>query len=301
MREECAEKKKPTIQEIIRELHAVSGFRIALYNAEDGKEVCACPKAISSLCARIQENPEGLRRCLENDRKAFRKVKETGEVYLYRCHAGLYEAAAPLYDGDVLTGYLMMGQTVDSMTVTREDVLRRAERYVDIGSVTKEDDYELRRIVAEIPDRRKDQILSCVRLMEICAGYITLSRRFQASGRQPAQEAKHYMDMHFGETITLESLCRQFHVSRATLAGSFRKTYGISIHQYLMEKRLREGKRLLEDYSMSVSQAAELAGFRDANYFTKAFRRRYKMTPSEYRKGTRDTEVFHQDFGHIRG
>ena len=32
-----------------------------------------------------------------------------------------------------------------------------------------------------------------------------------------------------------------------------------------MEKRLREGKRLLEDYSMSVSQAAELAGFRDAN------------------------------------
>ncbi len=109
------------------------------------------------------------------------------------------------------------------------------------------------------------------------------------------------MDMHFGETITLESLCRQFHVSRATLAGSFRKTYGISIHQYLMEKRLREGKRLLEDYSMSVSQAAELAGFRDANYFTKAFRRRYKMTPSEYRKGTRDTEVFHQDFGHIRG
>ena len=70
---------------------------------------------------------------------AVRKSTDKVSVTLYTSQNQIN----PTQNLGVLTGYLMMGQTVDSMTVTREDVLRRAERYVDIGSVTEEDDYDL--------------------------------------------------------------------------------------------------------------------------------------------------------------
>lgn len=272
--------KEKTLVEIIRELYHVSGFRISIYNSKR-EEVCAWPVELQLFCQMVQVNPECLRQCRANDDSAFIKAGQTGEVVIYRCHMGLYEAVAPLYDRGRLSGYLMMGQTLDTMKHSRQEVLRQAVRYIG-------DNGKLHQAVEQIPDRTKAQIFSCVSIMEVCASYISLSNRFKASEEELPHKVRAYIEENYQQDITLDGLCQMFYCSRATLTNSFRKTCGSSVHQYLMVIRLQAGCELLTDEGCTVGQAARMAGFQDQNYFTKAFKKEFGITPSNYRKTISD-------------
>lgn len=266
--------RKKTLEEIIRELHHVSGFRISIYNSKK-EEVCAWPKELQLFCQMVQADPVCFQRCRDNDANAFRKAGETGEVAIYRCHMGLYEAVAPLYDRGRLSGYLMMGQTLDTMKQSRQEVLKHATRYIS-------DCNKLHQAVEQIPDRTKAQILSCISIMEVCASYISLSNRFKASEEELPHKVRAYMEENYQKDITLDELCHMFYCSRATLTNSFRKTYATSVHQYLTAIRLKAGCELLAEEGCTVGQAARESGFQDQNYFTKVFKKEYGVTPSNY-------------------
>ena len=268
--------REKTLEEIIRELYNISGFRISIYSSKR-EEVCAWPEELHLFCRMVQENRECLKQCRANDDKAFAKACQTGEVVIYRCHMGLYEAVAPLYDRGRLSGYLMMGQTLDTMKQSRQEVLRNAVPYGGNREV-------LHQAVEQIPDRTKAQILSCISIMEVCASYISLSNRFKVSEEALPQKIRSYIEAHYREDILLDELCHLFYCSRATLTSSFRKAYQTSIHQYLLTFRLRLSCELLADTSYTVGQAARESGFQDQNYFTKVFKKEYGVTPSNYRR-----------------
>lgn len=272
--------KEKTLAEIIRELYHVSGFRISVYNSKR-EEVCAWPQELQLFCQMVQADPVCFRQCRANDDHAFMKAGQTGEVVIYRCHMGLYEAVAPLYDRGHLSGYLMMGQTLDTMKQSRREVLKNAIPY--IGDCSK-----LHQAVTQIPDRTKAQILSCISIMEVCASYISLSNRFKASEEDLSHKVRAYIEENYQKDITLDELCHIFYCSRATLTNSFRKTYTTSVHQYLTAIRLKAGCELLADKSCTVGQAARESGFQDQNYFTKVFKKEYGVTPSHYRKTISD-------------
>lgn len=272
--------KEKTLEEIIRELHQVSGFRISIYNAKQ-EEVCAWPKELQLFCRMVQADPVCFRQCRANDANAFMKAGQTGEVVIYRCHMGLYEAVAPLYDRERLAGYLMMGQTLDTMKQSRRQVLKNAIPYIS-------DPGKLHLAVEQIPDRTKAQILSCISIMEICASYISLSNRFKISEEGLSHKVRAYIEEHYQKDISLDELCHRFYCSRATLTSSFRKTYATSVHQYLTAIRLKAGCELLADESCTVGQAARKSGFQDQNYFTKVFKKEYGVTPSHYREAISD-------------
>jgi len=265
-----------TLESIMRELYQVSGFRICIYDLKRN-EVCAWPKEMSPFCRRIQQNASCLNRCRQNDTDAFDKVQQTGEAEIYRCHAGLYEAVAPLYDRERLSGFLMMGQTLDSMKQSRQEVLQYSRQYIEDQEIWQE-------AVLQIPDRTKIQILSCISIMEICASYITLSNRFQVSEEELPHKVIIYIQEHYHEEISLDRLCRIFYCSRAKLTSSFRRVYLSSIHQYLMKYRLERSCDLLNHAAYTIADAARLSGFSEQNYFAKAFKKQYGISPSDYRK-----------------
>lgn len=267
--------KEKTLAEIIRELYHVSGFRISIYNSKR-EEVCAWPEEVHLFCRMVQADPDCLKQCRMNDDRAFLKAQRSGEVVVYRCHMGLYEAVAPLYDRGRLSGYLMMGQTLDTMKQSRQEVLRNAIPYIS-------DSKTLHQAVEQIPDRTKAQILSCISIMEVCASYISLSNRFKVSEEDLPQKVRSYIDANYQADISLNELCHLFYCSRATLTNSFRKAYASSIHQYLLTVRLKHSCERLADMSCTIGQAARESGFQDQNYFTKIFKKVYGVTPSHYR------------------
>ena len=99
--------------------------------------------------------------------------------------------------------------------------------------------------------------------------------------------ARRYLDEHFAEYITFYLLEGIAHVNKYYLVHSFNKEYGISPINYLIERRIRESKYLLENTDYSLSQISHLLGFSSPSYFSQSFRRLTAQSPMEYRKQCR--------------
>ncbi len=261
---------------VLKELHNISGFRISVFDTEFN-EVAAYPKDQSPFCKLMKQNEKAKMSCHENDMKAFKRVQETNQVYLYQCSFGLYDAVAPLYSFGKLTGYLMMGQTLDTLNSSPSFVISAASPFIA-------DKKELSDAVSKIHIRAKENIVSCLSIMAICAEYITLTNRLNSTKQDLSHEIKRYIDQNYKSKITIELLYERFFCSRATLINTFKRAYGVTINEYLTKVRINHATGLLTMTSKSVSEIAELCGFSDQNYFSKVFSKIKGKTPSEFRR-----------------
>lgn len=92
-----------------------------------------------------------------------------------------------------------------------------------------------------------------------------------------------YLVTHYQETLHIDSLLRQFPVSRSRLLGLFKAHTGVTIKQFLTEYRIERAKALLAGTSMPVTDVAQQSGFNDLSHFFSIFRRQTGCTPLQYR------------------
>ena len=261
---------------LLRELHNISGFRISIHDVKFN-EIEAYPKELSPYCALIQSCAQGRQKCIENDQRAFEQVSSNPEVYLYKCCFGLYEAVAPLNVLGNVVGYLMMGQSIDGSPGSREQLIENARQLIS-------DEKLLAAAAKSVRVCSKDKILSCMKILDVCAQYITLSNRFQINKSHISDKIREYLDNNFHENITIDNLCLKFFCSRTSIMTSFKANYGVGIIEYLTHVRIQKAKRLLISTSKSVKEIAEICGYSDQNYFSKVFLKRCGMTPTAFRK-----------------
>lgn len=91
-----------------------------------------------------------------------------------------------------------------------------------------------------------------------------------------------YMSKHFTEKITLNELASISKKSVSYYGKTFKKIHGVTPIDYLLSIRISYAKKLLENGS-SVTETAALCGFSNVYYFSKAFKSRENISPSEYR------------------
>jgi LacI family transcriptional regulator len=88
----------------------------------------------------------------------------------------------------------------------------------------------------------------------------------------------------YTEDLRLPELAAECGMSRASFCSKFTEAVGESPIRYLINYRLGKALHLLAETNLSVGQIIEKAGFNEQPYFTRAFRQRYKMTPTQYRQ-----------------
>jgi len=84
--------------------------------------------------------------------------------------------------------------------------------------------------------------------------------------------------------ITVGELASACSLSVSHFARGFRRSFGISAHQYLIRLRVEKAKALLANTSKPFAEIAQLCGFCDQSAFARAFSRVERMTPSLWRK-----------------
>ena len=94
---------------------------------------------------------------------------------------------------------------------------------------------------------------------------------------------KAYIDSHFSENITLELLAATFFFTKEYLSRLFKKRYSCGIYDYVLQVRMENAKLLLQDKNLQIQQIAYQTGYKDSNYFSKAFKTFYGISPTEYR------------------
>ena len=89
---------------------------------------------------------------------------------------------------------------------------------------------------------------------------------------------------HYTEKIALDDLSEHFFINKFYLSKIFRETYGTTVNNYLISKRITRAKQLLRFTDMTVDEVGAAVGMGDANYFSRMFRKVEGISPREYRK-----------------
>ena len=89
---------------------------------------------------------------------------------------------------------------------------------------------------------------------------------------------------HPEERPTIEELARRCLMNPTTLKAVFKAVYGDSLASHMKEHRLEKAAELLRHGELSVAEIASAVGYDSPSRFSAAFRERYHMLPTEYRK-----------------
>lgn len=94
---------------------------------------------------------------------------------------------------------------------------------------------------------------------------------------------KDYIDKNYFEDIKVTMFVDKFYMSREYLMKLFKQKFGCGIYEYVQKIRMEKAKELLYDGSIKIQYISRMLGYSDHNYFSKAFRHYYGITPSDYR------------------
>ncbi len=110
--------------------------------------------------------------------------------------------------------------------------------------------------------------------------------RSPRSGLQTWQkiQAEEMLRARLDGNISLKELATACSLSPSHFARGFRRSFGISAHQYLIRLRLEKAKALLTGTRKKLSEIAPLSGFCDQAALSRAFSRAEQETPSRWRR-----------------
>lgn len=94
----------------------------------------------------------------------------------------------------------------------------------------------------------------------------------------------HLIHINLHDRLKIEYIAASLHVSRDYLSQVFKKETGISLHQYILQQKLEESKKMLEQ-GMSINQISYTLCFCNESHFIQAFKKRYHITPAAYIAG----------------
>jgi len=95
--------------------------------------------------------------------------------------------------------------------------------------------------------------------------------------------ARRIIDEQWSEKLTLDSLARACGINRAKLTRGFRELYRCTVAEAIAERRLIEASRKLLTTDLPVSSIGYASGYLNNASFSRAFGRRFGVSPSEYR------------------
>lgn len=93
-----------------------------------------------------------------------------------------------------------------------------------------------------------------------------------------------YLQEHYSEDITLDSVAEQFHMSRTYVSRLLKRYANQSFLKMLIDIRMEVARKMIMEDKLKMYEIAEKVGYNDFSYFIQAFKKKYGVTPNDYRK-----------------
>jgi AraC family transcriptional regulator len=93
-----------------------------------------------------------------------------------------------------------------------------------------------------------------------------------------------YIEQHLESDLGLEELAKLAFTSRFHFCREFKRSTGLSVHQYVIARRIERSRTLLANTRLSIAEVGFSSGFANQSHFTSAFRRSIGVTPGSFRK-----------------
>ena len=260
------------LKKTVKDLSSVTGLTIAIKDLGNNYLCTAYPEG-DSFCACIQSVDEGRFKCQCSDDSMESVCLRERKPYSHVCHAGLIDTTVPILRKDVVVGFVIIGR------------VRPGQDFSEISHLLSwmpNDRFsELEKCYECLSYFTKEQLESLVSLVSGLVFEDAIEVEFDSDVERIAD----YIDNNLGESLTLECLCRRFFVSKNYLYRCFSLKFGMTVGEYISSKRLSLAADMLKNSKDSARAVAETVGYPNYTHFTKVFKKRMGMTPTEYRAG----------------
>ena len=185
--------------------------------------------------------------------------------------------------------YIVLG--VEGLELSFQDDQESRYCIVNFGNIKGTILFYLQNMLLEIEKKTPGYETVCQDLMEILAISIMRQTNYSATiapirknSPKLCSIVRKYIDDHFKESLTLELLAEQTHVSKYYMVHAFTEEYGISPINYMISCRIEEAKHLLKNDDYALAHISHMLGFSSPSYFSQTFKKLTGMSPNEYRK-----------------
>ena len=132
----------------------------------------------------------------------------------------------------------------------------------------------------------------CRDVMELLNIHLDASAEFSALVRKKQEklkkdnyieQCKDYIAKHRRDKIDLKKMADELGINRSYLSRKFAKQEGITLQNYVLDSKLEAAANILKYSDAKVGEIMDYLGFASHSYFGERFRKKYGMTPLEYR------------------
>ena len=272
-------------------------------------DVIGWQQMFATFLSRYQGNPDLSVNTVRYDRpeRAREKPSVALSAIPYTSIEARYEAEGKMLDairrGDIseATYYqnIFMGYRLDQriddpvrnakdMVIAASTAMRKAVQQAEVHPLYIDSlSGQLLREIEEAENEVQVGALVPRMIRNYCLLVQTYSReRFSSVVR----DVLNFVDFHYMEPLSLESLSGKYAVNKNYLSTRFHKEVGMTVTDYINLTRVRRSLKLLSGTNLSMPEVAERCGFSDANYYTRTFKKVHGTTPTEYRRSLQPRE-----------
>ena len=106
-----------------------------------------------------------------------------------------------------------------------------------------------------------------------------------ASDQRFMDKLTELMEQHMDNgDLIVDDLVKELAVSRSVFFKKLKTLTGLAPIEFIKEMRVKRAAQLIETGEFSMTQIAYMVGINDPRYFSKCFKQRYQMTPTEYKE-----------------
>lgn len=263
---------------LLSDFYKLTKLTISVWD-KDFNQLSFQPSDMPTFCRMIKETKTGNLRCLESDKKICMACRASGEAQTHMCHAGLVDTAIPIKFKDTILGYIMFGQSSPE-----EDEKALEKRIKKLSRELNIEENDLISSHHELTKYEPDVVDSAANILKMATRYLWLSDMIQISSDGLGEKIGEYIRENISEKITIEELCQKFSISKNKLYSLAKKTWGMTIGDYVSSQRIEYAKVLLTTTDMQISEICHAVGIVEYNYFIRLFKRQTGYTPLSYRK-----------------
>jgi len=97
-----------------------------------------------------------------------------------------------------------------------------------------------------------------------------------------------YLNKEYAQPFSLDKLSRKYYIDKYYLSHLFKENTGFTIYEYVQSKRIQKAKSLIQE-GEPISKVSTECGFLDYSNFYKAFKKLVQMSPSNYKRISKES------------
>ncbi len=217
------------------------------------------------FCDYMKSTEGGFEKCYKCRNAALKKAIEGKKAFGGFCFNGLYEYCHPVIEKDCMIALIMVGNIHLPASPGERELLSRFADTLE-------------------PDLSEEKCRDLCAILETHIRNLIREYSDEKNSFNPlVRNIYNYIEEFLYNDISVTQIAQAFNYSEKYIGKLFKQQTGMSIREYLNDKRLRHAAVLLGNTKLSVTEISSQSGFNNVTYFNRMFKVKFGLTPGEYR------------------